>query len=368
MTSAHPRDDVRIFHKQCRSFAAHGYEVTLIVADNLGDELRDGVKIVDAGRLPGRLNRMFRTTGRVFEKAVALSADLYLLHDPELIPIGLRLKRMGKKVVFDSHEDVPKQMYSRPYLGPVSQRLLSAAFSLYERFACRRLDGILAATPFIRDKFLEINPRTLDVNNYPFVGELDAAVPWGEKREEVCYVGVITGTRGIREVVRACGCLGTNARLNLAGVFSEPDVEAEVKALPGWSRVSERGFLDRAGVRELLGRSLAGLVTFLPLPNHLDAQPNKMFEYMSAGIPVIASDFPLWRAIIQGNDCGLLVDPLDPKAIAGAIDRLVENPGLARRMGENGRAAVLEKYNWSTEEGKLLDFIAGILADRGGRP
>jgi glycosyltransferase involved in cell wall biosynthesis len=339
----------------------------LIVADDLGDEQKDGVKIVDVGRLPGRLNRMFKTTRRVFEKAVALDADLYHLHEPELIPIGLKLKRLGKKVVFDSHEDVPKQMLSKPYLGPVSQRVLAGAFSLFERYACGRLDGIVTATPFIRDKFLGINPRTLDVNNFPLIGELDATVPWAEKREEVCYVGGIAAIRGIREVVRACGLLETNARLNLAGSFSEPVVEAEVKGYPGWARVNDHGFVDRAGVRNLLGRSLAGLVTFLPLPNHVDAQPNKMFEYMSSGVPVIASDFPLWRKIIRGNDCGLCVDPLEPKAIAGAIDHLVKNPDLARRMGENGRTAVLEKYNWSMEERKLLDFYERIIADGRGR-
>jgi glycosyltransferase involved in cell wall biosynthesis len=245
--------------------------------------------------------------------------------------------------------------------------VLSRAFSLFERYACQRLDGIVTATPFIRDKFLRINPRSLDVNNFPLIGELDAAVPWVEKREEVCYVGGIASIRGIREVVRACEWLETNARLNLAGSFSEHTVETEVKTYPGWERVNDHGFVDRASVRDLLGRSLAGLVTFLPVPNHMEAQPNKMFEYMSAGIPVIASDFPLWREIIGGNDCGLCVDPLDPKAIAGAIDHLVKNPDLARRMGENGRAAVLKKYNWSIEEGKLMDFYAGIL-ERGGKP
>ncbi len=368
LTSAHPRDDIRIFAKQCRSLAARGYDVTLVVADGLGDDSRDGVRIVDVGRLPGRLNRMFRTAGRVFERAAALGADLYHLHDPELIPAGLRLKRLGRRVVFDSHEDVPKQMYSRPYLGPVSKRAMSVTFSLFERCACRRLDGIVAATPFLRDKFLRINPRTLDVNNYPFVGELDSGAPWAGKRMEASYVGGISAARGIREVVRAFGCLGTDARLNLAGPFSEPGVEAEVKTYPGWSRVNRLGIVDRAGVRELLGRSMAGLVTFLPLPNHVDAQPNKMFEYMSAGVPVVASNFPLWRDIIEGNECGLCVDPGDPKAIAGAIDRLVTDPDLARRMGENGQAAVLAKYNWAAEEDKLLNFYSDIFCDRGGKP
>jgi glycosyltransferase involved in cell wall biosynthesis len=131
--------------------------------------------------------------------------------------------------------------------------------------------------------------------------------------------------------------------------------------MPGWQAVNEQGFVDRAGVRQVLGRSVAGLVTFHSLPNHIDAQPNKMFEYMSAGIPVIASDFPLWREIVLGNECGLCVDPMDAAAIAKAIDYLVQHPDEARQMGENGRRAVLERYNWSVEEAKLLGFYNQIL-------
>lgn len=363
LTSVHARNDTRIFIKQCRTLAAHGYDVTLVVADNQGDELRDGVRIVDAGRLAGRLQRIFTTTRRVFDKAVALDADIYQLHDPELLPIGLKLKRLGKKVIFDSHEDVPLQILDKPYLDPLSLRVLSNIVARYERFACARLDGVISATPFIRDKFLSINPRTVDVNNFPLIGELDAEVQWHHKRAEVCFVGGIDAIRGAREIVRACELLKTPARLNLAGRFTDAALEASVKAYPGWSRVVEHGFVDRAGVRNVLARSVAGLVTSHPIGNFLQGLPIKMFEYMAAGIPVIASNIPSWREIIEGNECGLSVDPLDPAAIAAAIDYLVLHPELARRMGENGKKAVLERYNWPVQAVKLTDFYRSIAGD-----
>lgn len=363
LTSAHPRYDTRIFIKQCRSLADHGHDVTLVVADDNGDEYNEGIKIIDIGRLPGRFNRMFNTTRRIFSKAIALDADIYQLHDPELIPIGLKLKHLGKKVIFDSHEDVPKQLLGKPYLGPASLQVLSSAFSVFERFACRRFDGIIAATPFIRDKFLAINPRTVDVNNFPLIGELDAAVPWVEKQDEVCYVGGISAIRGIRQIVGACELLQSPVRLNLGGSFSEAALETEVRAYPGWCRVNALGFLDRAGVRNVLGRSVAGLVTLHPVINYLDALPVKMFEYMAAGIPVIASNFPLWREIIEGNQCGLCVDPLDPKAIAHAIDYLVINQNVAQRMGENGKKAIKEQYNWPAQAKILTDFYESIRLD-----
>jgi glycosyltransferase involved in cell wall biosynthesis len=345
----------------CASLVGHGYDVTLIVADGMGDEVKNGTRILDAGASKGRFDRIRNAPIRVFNKAITLKSDLYHLHDPELIPIGLKLKRLGHRVIFDSHEDVPKQILGKPYLNKPSLWLISIIFRVYEAWACSRLNGVIAATPAIRDKFLAINANTIDINNFPLTQELEVQTLWSGKHREVCYIGGISRERGIQELCRALGLLKVAARLNIAGQFSDLEVEKAVRALSGWEYVNELGFLDRAGVREILRRSMAGVVTFHPLPNHVDAQPNKMFEYMSAGIPVIASDFPLWRKIISGNDCGLLVDPLDPESIAKAINFLLENPKEAQRMGENGRRAVEQKYNWTTEKKKQFKFYENVL-------
>jgi glycosyltransferase involved in cell wall biosynthesis len=362
LTSAHPRDDIRVFLKECRSLAAHGHEVVLVVADGRGDEFRDGVTIADVGCSVGRLDRMFKVTRRVLRKALALNADIFHLHDPELLPIGLALKSRGKKVVFDAHEDVPKQILGKHYLYPWVRRLVSWGFARFEQFACARFDGVVTATPYIRDKFLTINPRSVDINNFPMLGELESAVAWQDKADEVCYVGSIAEIRGVKELVRAMESTCTPVRLNLVGGFAEAGVEAEVQAYPGWSQVNATGFLGRQEVREVLGRSVAGMVTLHPVSNYLDALPIKMFEYMSAGIPVIASDFDLWRSIVEESQCGICVDPLDSAAIAFAIDFLVSRPGEAEKMGKNGRQAVLTRYNWAREEIKLVEFYDCLLA------
>jgi glycosyltransferase involved in cell wall biosynthesis len=362
LTSAHPRDDIRVFLKECRSLAAHGHEVVLVVADGRGEEVRDGVSIADVGSSSGRLDRMFKVTRRVWQKAVALDADIYHLHDPELLPVGLKLKRRGKKVVFDAHEDVPKQILGKHYLHPWVRLVLSWGFAHFEHYVCARLDGIVTATPHIRDKFLAINPRSVDINNFPMIGELESAVTWQDKADEVCYVGSIAQIRGVKELVRAMELTRTSARLTLVGGFAEVQVEAEVRTYPGWGRVDARGVQGRQGVRDVLGRSVAGMVTLHPASNYLDSLPIKMFEYMSAGIPVIASDFGLLRTIIQESQCGLCVDPMDPTAIASAIDHLVSHPDQAEKMGRNGRQAVLARYNWAREEANLIKFYDQVLS------
>lgn len=362
LTSVHKRYDTRIFLKMCRSLADASYSVSLVVADGKGDETKDGVSIIDVGAPCGRLDRMYNISRRVFEKAQSLDAGIYHLHDPELIPFGLKLKKLSKKVIFDSHEDVPKQLLSKPYLNKPIKWVLSKVLVLYEAWACKRFDAIVAATPCIRDKFLSFNPKTCDINNFPIMGELTlASNDWGQKRNQVCYVGGITAIRGIKELVKAMEQVRSSARLQLSGSFSEKAVESEVKGYSGWQNVDELGFVDREGVRDVLARSVAGLVTFLPLPNHIDAQPNKMFEYMSAGVPVIASNFPLWRDIIEGNNCGLCVNPLEPEAISKAIDYLVEHPVEAEEMGKRGKNAVGEKYNWGIEEKRLLQLYQDLL-------
>lgn len=360
LTSVHPRYDTRIFFKECTSLAQSGYLVSLVVADGKGDEEINTISIVDVGAPKGRFDRILNTSKSVYKKALELDADIYHLHDPELIPFGLKLKRLGKIVIFDSHEDVPKQILSKPYLNPILRYALGVLFSIYEKSSCKKMDAIVAATPFIRDKFLQINPNSVDINNFPIFDELQPPVDWSNKTKSVCYIGGIEIVRGIKEIVVALEHVNSSSRLQLAGKFSDSDTKEEVKAYKGWQSVDELGFLDRSGVKNVLATSMAGLVTLHPIPNYLDALPVKMFEYMSAGIPVIASNFPYWINIVETNNCGLCVDPLDPIAIANSVDYFINNPVQAQQMGDNGRNAILREYNWSIEENKLQSLYTNL--------
>ncbi len=344
------------------SIAASDSEVYLVVADGAGDECVANVQIVDTGeKSTSRLKRMTTTAAGVYTRARSLDADIYHLHDPELIPFGLLLRMTGRKVIFDAHEDLPKQVMSKPYFTPLARHIVAAIIRVMERVCAPLFTSVIGATPSITDKFARIGASVVTVNNFPIPEELQRPVPWSERKDEVSYVGGMVTVRGIKELVEAMALLD-NTRLNLVGRFNEEELEARIRLSAGWSKVNELGFLKRNDIADVLGRSRAGIVTYYPVPNYMEAQPNKLFEYMSAGLPVIASDFPFWREIVEGAECGLCVDPQSPQAIAEAISYVLSNPVESAQMGKNGMSAIVDCYNWMQEEGKLLGLYKKILS------
>ena len=388
LTTVHPRDDIRIFRKECVSLSQAGYEVVQIVGDGQGDAQVQGVRILDLGPRPaGRLARMREQPAKALAAVRRCRPALVHLHDPELLPLSAKLAHVGLTVVYDAHEDVPRQLLTKQWIPAWARRPLSAAFEVYENHRVRQLAAVVGATPHITQRFAPVARRSVNVSNFPFLDELapdaarsgrgastgddGAASPHPDhghdtkstalpRENAVCYVGGIFLTRGAFSMVRALPLL-PGVRLLLCGRFEDAATEAALRAEPGWAQVDYLGVLGRAGVREVMARSRAGLVTLLPLPSYLDSLPIKMFEYMSASLPVIASDFPLWRDIVQRHACGLCVDPSDPAAIAQAIRQVLDDPAAAQAMGQAGREAVHAHYHWPRAEAELLALYRELL-------
>lgn len=365
MTSVHHALDARIFHRECRSLARAGFQVT-IIGPHPGDIVADRVQIKSIKQEKSRLGRMTRTVWRVYREARKQCADIYHFHDPELIPVGLFLRASGRRVIYDIHEDLPKDVLSKFYLPTWSRKAIAWIVAELEGAACGHFSALITVSPAIAERFRPLNRHTVIICNYPYPEEVASkldALPWEKRRNSVAYTGNMTALRAIREMVLAMAHLPENlpATLELAGneVFEDVSGE-EIHRHPGWARVVHHGVLDRLSTFRLLNQVRAGLVVYHPVPNHLEAMPQKIFEYMGAGIPVIASDFPFWRRMLGGIGCAIFVDPMDPRAISEAIEYVLRNPGDAEEMGRRGQSAMLEKFTWNTQAEELVRLYSTL--------
>lgn len=358
LSSVHKSNDVRIFLKECSSLAKH-YETFYLVV-NGKDEVKNNVKIIGVKvNYSNRLQRFTKVVNILLQKAIEIDADVYHLHDPELLRIATKLKNLKKAVIYDAHEDLPRQILSKPYLNRNLAKLVSFLIEKYENKVCGKLDAIITATPFIKDRFKKVNENTFNINNYPLNNELDLKFEAHKPTNYICYIGGITAIRGIEQLIDALEYT-KKIKLYIAGEFSSKEFENKLKKKKGWKKTIELGFISREKAKEIKSKCFAGIVTFLPEQNHINAQPNKIFEYMASGLCVIGSNFKLWKKIIEDNDVGLCVDPYNPKEIGKAISYLKENQKDVIRMSKNGVNSVQNIFNWSVEEKKLLKIYKNL--------
>lgn len=363
LTTVHPPYDTRIFIKMCKSLAKYGYDVTLVARSEIQDEIIDGVKIHSLKkRNTGRIIRFFYSIKDGLAAILFKDYDIIHFHDPELIPLGVFLKILGCKVIYDVHEDISQQVYSKKYIPNWLCNIVSAFCRYIELIAILNFDGFSCATPFIGRRFPK--RKTQIVQNFPIVNELTSPITgsYEKRKKQVCYIGVISEVRGIIEIIRAMEYVETpNVILALGGNFSPKALENKILGEKGWNFCKYYGFVDRKKIAEIFLQSRVGLVLFHPESNHINAQPNKFFEYMSSGLPIIASNFPLWKKIIEKIQCGLVVDPLQPKSIAKAIDWILDNPRDAYEMGQRGKTFVQDVCNWEVEFDNLQQLYKRIL-------
>ena len=359
LTMHRPFDD-RIFHKECKTLSRAGYMVILLVP-HTNDETVDNIMLKRLPIYRSRAMKFLYLPIRALFSAMKQNARVYHFHDPAFIITGLLLKIAGKCVIYDVHEDYKLKIAEKSYLISPLKRILARIFDIFEKIVSRFFNRIIVVDNHLLSNFKSHN--AVKIANFPPIMEV-------KKREHekfvFIYAGGITQERGILQIIKAVEYLreySDKIKIILLGNCEDE----QIKDALGQSKIVE--YLGNKPWQEVFnfyGNADAGLLLLQPTSGYYYIEnPVKMFEYMVAGLPVLSSDFPGLRKLISENNCGVCVDPTDPKQIARGMKYLVDNPDEAKRMGENGRKAILEKYNWENESKKLLKIYSEILKGKG---
>ncbi len=371
LTTVHVPFDGRIFHKEARSLAKAGYDVSLIARHEKAETV-GGVRMVPLPEPKNRFHRMTAVTWKLYRLAVREDADVYHFHDPELMIVGLLLKAHGKKVIWDVHEHYPNSIMDKFWISKGLRRCVSKAFDLFERAVVRFFDLVIYTTPLVGARYEKLNVPLGRIENYPIVELSDTFKK--DPQKKIIYLGAMSRIRGLVEVIEAFALVvgkHPDWQLVLLGQTRPASFEDELKAVARQrgieSNVTFIPWVPYDEKEKLSSQASIGIITYLPYSNNTSCLPNKLFDYMLVGLPVVASNFPLYREIVEPNRCGLIVDPSRPSDVAEAMMYLVEHPDEARAMGERGRRAVREVHNWGNESEKLCHMYQALLRTTGGQ-
>lgn len=359
MSSAHTSEDKRIFYEEAVSLAANGYDVFYVVQGETFSKY--GVRVVGVkNNTKNRIGRMLFFSKKIYKEAMKINADIYHFHDPELLPYGLRLAKKKKIVIFDSHENTAEQIYEKEWIPTGIRGIFKKIYEKYQKYVCKHLDCIISVSPHICEYFEKFHDNVEMITNYP---PFFQNVPCERKERVICYAGNISDQWNHKNIIKAVNNIG-NVNYLLAGRGSKSYIES-LKDMQGWEKVDFRGEVSHEEVPIILQKAAVGMALLSYNRNvggHRGTLGNtKIYEEMMAGLPVICTDFELWREMINKYDCGICVNPENPREIEDAIRYLLDNPEKAKKMGENAIKAVKEEYNWKTQEVKLLNLYMRLL-------
>ncbi|MGD0711205.1 MAG: glycosyltransferase family 4 protein [Bacteroidales bacterium] len=357
ISTVHDLYDDRIFYKECNSLSESGYDTILIVPSEKNNVINN-ITIVALPFYKNRYLRFFIGNAQAFIKSLKTKSNIFHFHDPELMFLGVLLKCFGKKVIYDIHEDVSKQMLYKDWIKmKFTRKLASLLIYAFEQFCCLFYNCIITATEDISKKFPK--HKTIVIRNFPILKLINNSEIDKKDRPFICvYAGGLSRIRGIKEIIEAIGIIDKEIELWLFGKFDNEEYFEECKKTIGWKNVKYRGFIKMNEVYNYIAQSDVGLSTLYPIKNYLTSLPVKAFEYMAHGKPVIMSDFPYWKEVFK--DCALFVNPYNSSEIAKCISVCIDDKLLLAKLGNNGRNKVLTEYSWENESKKLINLYKKI--------
>lgn len=363
LSSAHLWDDTRIFHLECVSLATNGYEVYLVAEGK--NRVEQGVHIVGLGERPSnRFCRMIFFSAKAYRAALELNCDIYHIHDPELLHYAYKLKKHGKKVIFDSHENTFEQIDEVGWIPRFAKKIVSFGYRHYASFVMGRIDGCISVTPRIVRQLKDINKNSWMITNYPRTKKMHDHAKRNNKLL-LCFTGGIESQWNHEKVIQAIAD-DDAIEYHICGWGSDAYIN-KLKKLSGWKNVRYYGPVSHEKALEIQACSDVGIALLTPSLNTGGKEGTlgntKLFEYMMIGLPLICTDFEIWKRIMNKWNCGICVDPSGISGIREAIDLLRERPDVTQRMGLNARKAAENEYNWEMQERMLLKIYGWLLSD-----
>lgn len=359
ITSVHPPFDNRIFHRECKSLTQAGYSVTVIAPANWKQGVVDDIQVITLPKINKRYERP-KLWWHIVREIRKIKPQIAHFHDPELLLIAPFLR--PAKLIYDCHEPYAETILLRDWIPRLLRYPLSWLVTVLEPILARSTSAIIVteeshAIPFQRGR----QPVVL-VYNYPLLHDFDLTRCADGKT--IIHVGINSEARGCTMIVEAAKLViqqVPEARFLIVGDFDYASYEEEIRRLIAAYGLERNVFLvgrvPYVEVPRWLARSDIGLIPWQGLDKFPTCViPTKLFEYMSANIPIVASDLPTIRRFMDGLNCGFLVEPGNPEGLAGFIEYLLSHPAKAKHMGENGRRAVEERYHWQLESEKLINL------------
>jgi len=368
MTSAHPAYDTRVFQKEARTLSSAGYEVHLI-APHSREEVTYGIHIIPVTQGAGRLSRIF-VAQRMLLIALRLRADVYHIHDPELLPVAWLLKIIkGVPVIYDCHEYYADSVLTREWVPKIMRSFTSLVTEKVEKTIAGKLTAVVTVNEDMRRRFTYRGVHTIAVHNYPILSRVECPVEAETEPSAVLlYLGLMDKSRGLEIVTAALSLLreqGIMLRCYLVGKVDTSGVSSRSLAL--MDQYKRKGYLHLTGqipyedVEAFIRLATVCWIPWQPTPNNIKGLPTKLFEYMACGKPVVASNFGYIGQVVASAGCGMLVSADDPSEHAAAIVELMRDDVLRQKYARNGRAAVEARYSWQSQGNALIDLYERIV-------
>jgi glycosyltransferase involved in cell wall biosynthesis len=361
LANGHSPFDTRIFIKEAAALVDAGYTVSLIIPhhENL---VRDGVTLIAVPPRMKGFGKLVVNPWNIFWKALKQPTQaVFHIHDSDILFVGILLKLLGRKVIYDAHEDTPLQIQYQHWVPKFLRKPYGFIYYLIEKVCGWMFDAIIVAEPVIAKYFPP--HKTYLVRNFSSIvafRDFSNVIPYATRDNLMVYVGLLSEPRGLFEMLEGAKVAHQHNQFKflMGGKFSPPSLE---KRVIGIYDVDFLGWVQFENLPEILYKCRIGIIIPQPNPRYKTNYPVKLFEYMAAAIPVIASREGESAAFVNEAQCGILVDPFNTQEIADAIAWLLTYPAEAEAMGKRGQQLVFGKYNWENEKQVLLNVYQKVL-------